>query len=91
MTKREQVTEALEMCASNVDCREKCPYYSTQRACVEAMCKDVLKLLKEQEPVKPRYEDTFADRLTRCGNCNAIIYRCYEYCPGCGRKVKWDD
>ena len=51
---------------------------------------NTLVLLKEQEPVKPTYEDFFGNRVARCGNCNGYIVR-YKYCPGCGKKVKWND
>ena len=50
---------------------------------------DALELLKEQEPVKPRYEDYFGNRIARCGYCNGYIVR-YKYCPGCGKAVKWE-
>ena len=48
-----------------------------------------VELLKEQEPVKPRYEDFFGNRVARCGKCNGYIVR-YKYCPGCGKEVKWE-
>jgi len=52
MADREKIITALEMCAKNADCAEKCPYYyPIKRACVEAMCEDVLKLLKEQPEI----------------------------------------
>ena len=51
---------------------------------------DALVLLKEQEPVKPTYEDFFGNRIARCGKCNGYIVR-YKYCPGCGQKVKWNE
>lgn len=50
---------------------------------------NTIAMLKEQEPVKPTYEDFFGNRVARCGNCNGYIVR-YKYCPGCGREVKWD-
>ena len=50
---------------------------------------DAIDLLKEQEAVKPRYEDYFGNRVARCGNCNGYIVR-YKYCPGCGKQVKWE-
>lgn len=51
---------------------------------------NTIAMLKEQEPVKPTYEDFFGNRVARCGNCNGYIVR-YKYCPGCGKKVKWND
>ena len=53
------------------------------------MYTDVIALLKDQEPVKPKYENFFGNRIARCGKCNGYIVR-YKYCPGCGREVKWD-
>ncbi len=50
---------------------------------------DALELLKEQEPVKPTYEDYFGNKIARCGKCNGYIVR-YKYCPGCGQAVKWE-
>lgn len=60
--------------------------------------RDALALLREQEPVKP--EHGFPD--LKCPNCGTEyvsevryylwkpIAEYYKYCPGCGRKVKWD-
>lgn len=60
--------------------------------------KDALALLKEQEAVEPVVDiDTW-----KCGNCgytlehqklfgdNVLFHEQYDYCPGCGRKVKWN-
>ena len=56
-------------------------------------------LLKEQEPVKPETvvrtgirEDPTIQALI-CGNCHKIMgyVVCYNYCPWCGRKGKWDE
>lgn len=60
---------------------------------------DALVLLKEQEPVEP---NVIIDTLV-CGNCgtrlerqsmvgdNILVAERFEYCPRCGRKVKWND
>lgn len=58
--------------------------------CMGQMIEDTITILKEQEPVKPTYEDFFGTRIARCGNCNVYIVR-YRYCPGCGKQVKWND
>lgn len=55
-------------------------------------------LLKAQEPVKPVVDiDTW-----KCGNCghtlehqellgdNVLFHEQYNYCPECGKAVKWD-
>lgn len=59
----------------------------------------IIALLKAQEPVKPVMDiDTW-----KCGNCghtleyqellgdNVLFYEQYNYCPGCGKAVKWDE
>lgn len=45
-------------------------------------------LLKAQEPMEPVYELG----ITRCGQCNHEIdkYGGDNYCPQCGRAVKWN-
>lgn len=64
---------------------------------------DAIELLKEQEPIKPTVSvDTWI--CSKCGhtlesqeliddkeNPQVLIHEQYEYCPCCGRKVKWDD
>lgn len=58
--------------------------------------RDAQELLKEQEPVIPDKPE----EVWLCGNCGEIVgwddwiistddVR-HKYCPGCGRKVKWD-
>ena len=61
-----------------------------------------LALLKEQEPIKPTLSvDTWI--CSKCGhtlesqeliddkeNPQVLVHEQYEYCPCCGRKVKWD-
>ena len=60
---------------------------------------DALSLLKEREPVKPVDQ---GDGSYICDNCGETVGWeeldvfgidpvKYKYCPGCGRKVKWDD
>ena len=58
-----------------------------------------LALLREQEPVEPVLDiDTW-----KCRNCghdlehqemlgdNVLFHEQYNYCPNCGKAVKWDD
>lgn len=51
----------------------------------------VLTLLKEQEPVKPRYIPPKSIYSWECGVCAEPFDRIANYCPKCGRRVKWDD
>lgn len=59
---------------------------------------DAIALLKAQEPVGPVVDiDTW-----KCGNCghalehqqllgdNVLLHEQYNYCPECGRAVKWE-
>ena len=100
MIDREKVIKGLECLITNkVDC-DGCPYNEGENSsCLRNIAKDALELLKEQEPVKPVVLiDTWV-----CGKCkaklerqaligpNVLISENFNYCPGCGRKVKWDD
>lgn len=96
MTDREKVVKGLECCA--VGCRSGCPY-SDIDDCESMLCADAFALLKAQEPVKPVVDiDTW-----KCGSCghtlerqellgdNVLFHEQYNFCPECGRSVKWDD
>ena len=58
---------------------------------------DAITLLKQQEPVAP---DVDSEGTCSCGNCGTTVGyypvgsnvpdKGCEYCPECGRKVKWD-
>ena len=95
MPDRERVIRGLEVClAADLTKDENpcapCPYFF-DGMCQNTMKKDALVLLKEQEPVKP-YDNPLG--YYRCGNCGTHVHKYGEqdkYCPGCGRKVKWDD
>lgn len=65
--------------------------------------RDALELLKEQKPIKPTISvDTWI--CSKCGhtlesqeliddkeNPQVLIHEQYQYCPNCGRAVKWDE
>ena len=54
--------------------------------------KEILALLKEQEPVKPITDNGAVFRTYACGNCKTYFYlRQQKYCAICGRAVKWDE
>lgn len=47
--------------------------------------------LKEQESVPIRFQPTGADNPElKCGACLGNIVGLYNYCPWCGKKVKWN-
>lgn len=57
---------------------------------IEAGKNITLALLKEQEPVKPvnvRWEMNI--RGGTCPKCLNWVQRSYNYCPFCGKAVKW--
>ena len=101
MTDREKVLQGLECClADNCD---RCPYEETLcdkgvmlMAIPEALARQILELLREQEPVKPRTEDAWPTPIHFCGSCGYSLPHMMDdekprYCCACGRAVKWDD
>lgn len=104
MADLEKVIYSIERCICHVPdaCRD-CGYDNHEyNECVEKLLRDALELLKEQEPVKPTVRvDTWI--CSKCGhtlesqeliddkeNPQVLIHEQYEYCPNCGRKVKWE-
>ena len=100
MVDKEKVIRAMECCAVGAEC-DHCPYSSMNQSGHEGcyqMHADALALLKAQEPVEPKLD---VDEW-RCGNCghklehqellgdNVLFHEQYNYCPNCGRAVKWE-
>ena len=84
----EKVIKGLEHCSSDDGCKG-CPYSKNEsgHVCSVVCLRDAIALLKEQEPVKPiRLENWY-----KCPSCSGNIVSNMEYCPRCGRKVKWDE
>ena len=46
---------------------------------------------EEKETTEPELEGGGHSWYWVCGECRKIISDRYKYCPGCGRKIKWDD
>jgi rubrerythrin len=75
----------------------------TYAICVAQVARDALELLKKQEPIKPTVNvDTWI--CSKCGhtlesqeliddkeNPQVLIHEQYQYCPNCGKAVKWDE
>ena len=56
--------------------------------------RDALELLKEQEPVPSGKRIKAGDVVLcfyECGHCKNAIRKPWEYCPFCGKAVKWDE
>ena len=92
MPDREKYIEVLSKTAKTVkEFNEDIPI-KISLECVE----DILELLKEQEPLEPYA----CEGDMKCGNgCEIVGYiresdgkieRLANYCPYCGRPVKWD-
>lgn len=101
---REKVTTGLE-CCQKTHC-DKCPYVydglCNTNDCTADLASDVLDLLKEQDAVKPFYEEGedflnyfMKHTMGRCGHCKAPLPALdgmrSKFCWMCGRQVKWDD
>lgn len=94
---QEKAIKGLELCLrgdANL-CEISCPYFDQCGAYYdnnEALLKDLLFLLKTQEPVKPERESS-SSGLTWwniCGNCKTAINPNDKFCHECGRSVKWE-
>ena len=100
----EKVLKGLECCQSyDYKCGE-CPYVDadTDGGCYsEILRRDAWELLKAQEPVEPRIEETILSQKYNenlfinyyCGNCGEFLHkviRIDKFCSQCGRAVKWE-
>lgn len=92
---REKVIKGLEEAIRTIETHVPERYRGYSRLA----CHDAIALLREQEAVRPetivrtgmREEPTIHALV--CGNCHKIMGYCvvYNFCPWCGRAVKWDD
>lgn len=93
MPDREKVIEGLEHCSSSDGCNG-CPYSKSENGhvCSFNCIRDTLELLKEQEPTRVESVCYGTDMFKRyrCQTCKAFFDHKYNYCPNCGRKVRWD-
>lgn len=93
-----RVIAGLEYCMGGcqVSCFD-CPYREIGQPspdCLDncGILKDVVELLKEQEPIEPKRIVDEHGQVLSCGNCGAWFeVQFQKYCHECGRKVKWDD
>ena len=98
----ETVIEALGCIVGQKRSCEGCPYFIAATPdlggfsygyCAKGnVAKDAIALLKEQEPVKPKWASGIKGSEALCGSCMAWLSdHSWAYCPRCGRKVKWDE
>lgn len=98
MADRGKVITGLECCVTDgrdscKKCYQEGPGFGI--ACIQGLMRDALELLKGQEPAImpiPYQQDTsigfFAE--FKCGECNAVVFPDYRFCPMCGKAVKWE-
>lgn len=104
MPDNEKTIQHLEMVKEEIRTSKYDTWFSgTKKVRFMGYVDDALELLKEQEPVKPTVSvDTWI--CSKCGhtlegqeliddkeNPQVLISEQYNYCPNCGRVVKWDD
>ena len=102
MPDREKIIKGLECCTKGNVCFSDCPYFKevpiADGKCITILQADALALLKEQEAVTPYIDIDEAKcpickvKLTRqelIGD-NVLFEDFFDYCPHCGRSVKWE-
>ena len=96
MTYREKVIKGLEYHLKELSvgktCYE-CPYFGDNPCEIELIA-NALELLKDQEPtrVSQQWDDTHGASYCECGSSWISINGSrINYCPSCGKAVKWDD
>ena len=98
---REEVIRGLECCIT--DQCEDCPYEDicygyNEVELLGTLARDVLALLREQEPVAPVLQ---SGGNYVCGNCGMYTVgymhpligesvQTWKYCGSCGKKVRWE-
>lgn len=87
MPDREKVIKGLE---SQLDDLQKYADADEVITLTQHQVKDILDLLKEQEAVEPKH-NSLSPTDWFCGKCGMCVSRFHDYCPYCGRTVKWDD
>ena len=103
MTDREKVIKGLE-CCNMPNNHDDCPYNGAAHynICTHQLLTDAIALLKEQGPIKPTVSvDTWI--CSKCGhtlesqeliddkeNPQILVHELYDFCPVCGKAVKWD-
>lgn len=94
----EKVMQALENCKEGGSC-DGCQFDIQSSKCIFLLHADALELLKEQQKEIVPYIDIDE---AKCPDCKVKLTRqellgedvlfedFYDYCPHCGRKVKWE-
>lgn len=101
MAELKEVIYSIERCICHVpDACKDCSKYGGDNVirCMEELLTDALSLLKAQEPEKPIYKqivneyEKYTEYINRsfCAKCGAEFIHRVNYCPRCGKAVKWE-
>lgn len=97
----DKVFSALRNCVTVPKCRdcpwEECERFDCKKVSVPVnLLLDALKLLKEQEPIKPTINE-YGEAYCVCGenvgiipNSKSLPKILTKYCSECGRRMKWE-
>lgn len=99
MTDMTRMLDALEFARNFFEARAQMATPGSEGAgklyeCAKG-CADAIVLLKAQEPVEPVIHCKNADLSNgaefACSGCGgSFLHKAVNYCPWCGRTVKWD-
>ena len=85
MMNREEMILALRYCFLDEGKCEDCPMVdSDDEECRDKLIKRIIYKLEAESPI-------YKNDMPFCGECKYALARTTNYCPKCGRKVKWDD
>ena len=73
-----------------------CPYndgVEETKECKQNMENDVLSVLKQQEPIPPKWKKLRGYASPFCTQCGSSLPEAIKpnYCQHCGKAVKWDE
>ena len=88
---KDMVVKGLQCCTKQImECNE-CPYQPLGIGCIETLKRDALALMSAKRTAEP----VLNGRMWVCPICGHPLgiyrddVRC-NYCPECGREMKWD-
>lgn len=96
MELRDKVRLTVSHCLRSNDCSicEACPYNErNDYGCRARLRDDIIKLLKDQEPIKVRDRILGIDGWGGyCSICGSFLLEHHNkhFCGNCGREVKWE-
>lgn len=93
MTARDRVIRALG-CFCDGRRPDECPCefrISPEHTCDWYVAKAAKEMLEAVEPITTKYNYGGQTQIVyRCGYCHDLAYKGHQFCPQCGRKIKWE-